>query len=496
MSHEYVRAPGPGQVHRAQAAYDPNQIYTLQSIEAIQNWVDHEANSMKYDLNDLRVIAKLQDTSVNAFKGFERMHSSAGQVDSQSANDCLIHSLLTAISPIFRKLDSSNKNIIAYNFRRIVLLTLLKNEPENNLPYGFTTETITDMKERIPSTNFLTDEEMKYLLNRYRFNVYIYGPARILPAKLPAKLPARNLQYSWRLIQSSQDNNSPLILLYNHGNIHFESIRNPKGDKYLFTLNDIASFQSIKDFIPQHIVNLHSKKSPCKFSKYDIIQHNQTQKIYMVYQIGFNEGNSNCKTLIVFELTPEVIALITTELAKNHSIANIINNVYDFATNIFNISDTINSYTSIKYANTPEILQNFIQSLTTSPSAAFPEASPIVLSESPSTVATAASHVNLTAATLAPPAATEASPAIPPAASSTETVSLTAQPLLQRSNTPAALSASSTQIIIAPTITSSATINLDGTVTITTANGSINYDITENRNTPLTFTVKQIIPSK
>jgi hypothetical protein len=104
--------------------------------------------------------------------------------------------------------------------------------------------------------------------------------------------------------------------------------------------------------------------------------------------------------------------------------------------------------------------------------------------------------VNLTAATLAPPAATEASPAIPPAASSTETVSLTAQPLLQRSNTPAALSASSTQIIIAPTITSSATINLDGTVTITTANGSINYDITENRNTPLTFTVKQIIPSK
>ena len=87
------------------------------------------------------------------------------------------------------------------------------------------------------------------------------------------------------------------------------------------------------------------------------------------------------------------------------------------------------------------------------------------------------------------PAALLVDPAVPPAVPPA-----VAQSLVNRQTTPAA---SSTQISIAqqPTIYK-ATLNNDGSVKIYNTDGNeVNYNITENRNTPLTFTVKQIIPS-
>ena len=490
MSHEYVRAPGSGQVHRAQAAYDPNQIYTLQSIEAIQNWVDHEANNMETN-HTLHSTYTLQN---NQFNGYERMYSSAGESDLKSANDCLIHSLLTAISSLFRKLSRDNRNQIAFAFRRVVFVELLNREG-NNTPYGFTSQTIIDMKDRLPSTNYLTDDEMKYLLNRYNFNVYIYGPAQSLHS------------YSWRLIQSSQDDNSPLILLYNSGNFHFESIRNPNGDQYLFTLDFISKFQSIKNFIPQHIVNLHSTKLPCNFSKFDIIQHNTTRKIYMVYNIVLNKNENKCEGIIVFELTREVLTQLINELNTTHAIGDIIDNLFlsmvGNINKIINILNTENLYKFIKHANNRnELIEYLVQLLKDHPINVSPAATAKPLTVSPAATTASSTALTSTKAPESPAAGDPKSPSTAPTSvleAPPAKTTYIAKPLVSPQKTPAASSESSTQMIIKkPTTIYKATLNNDGSVKIYNTDGNeLKYTVTATaENTPLTFTVTQIIPSK
>ena len=92
------------------------------------------------------------------------------------------------------------------------------------------------------------------------------------------------------------------------------------------------------------------------------------------------------------------------------------------------------------------------------------------------------------------PAALLVDPTVPPVGNTS-----IPQSLVNPINTPSASSelSLSTQIINQkPTTIYKATLNPNGTVKIYNTDGNeVNYDITENRNTPLTFTVKQIMPS-
>jgi hypothetical protein len=186
---------------------------------------------------------------------------------------------------------------------------------------------------------------------------------------------------------------------------------------------------------------------------------------YIMFSDAYQAGSP---WTLIFGNNGPVIILYNP--GRNHYEALYINNKYMYFQSMLELPQGLQ-----ELSNESNLFRDFIDNLAAGP-LALPAGGPAATS----------------ASSIAPPVAPKA-PLADTASSSTETVSLTAQSL-QRSNTPAA---SYTQISIAqqPTIYK-ATLNNDGSVKIYNTDGNeVNYDITENRNTPLTFTVKQIIPS-
>ena len=255
---------------------EDEQLIQAFSYDAIERWVSVKANSMERREGATRTVKQLQSDqlpkeSKDLFAGFERMVSSGNQ------NDCLIHSLLTSLSPTFRTLEKADKDSIASNFRREVLWSLLNKEKED-LPYRFTKKQMEEMLVETKSTGFLSDLHLRYLVNKYTFNVFFYelGAPRTDP---------------WHLLMPYEGSEAaPLILLYNPGQGHFEAVRDPKSDQYEFDLTLLKSFRDTSVFTDQAAVNKERGLQRCPFILWDVIKKKGTDELFVVVDQEEQDG--------------------------------------------------------------------------------------------------------------------------------------------------------------------------------------------------------------
>jgi len=240
----------------------------------LESWISEKAKNMEKN-GETKAVKELQadelpKDSNDAFTGFERMVSSGNQ------NDCLIHSLLTSLSPTFRTLKKADKDSLASTFRRELFLDLL-NKAKENPPYRFTKEQMAEMISEAKSTGFLSDLHLRYLANQYTFNVFFYelGAPRTDP---------------WHLLMPYEGSETaPLILLYNPGRGHFEAVRDPK-DNYIFELALLKPFRSTSVSTNQAAVNKEKGLQRCPFIVWDVIKKKGTEDLFVVVDQEEQDG--------------------------------------------------------------------------------------------------------------------------------------------------------------------------------------------------------------
>jgi hypothetical protein len=255
---------------------EDEQLIQASSHDAIERWVSVKANSMEKREGATRTVKELQSyqlpkESKDLFTGFERM------VSSPNKNDCLIHSLLTSLSATFRTLEKADKDSIASSFRREVLSSLL-NKAKEDLPYRFTKRQMEEMLAETKSSGFLSDLHLRYLVNKYTFNVFFYelGAPRTDP---------------WHLLMPYEGSETaPLILLYNPGQGHFEAVRDPKSEQYEFDLTLLKSFRDTSVFTDQGVVDRERGLQRCPFILWDVIKKKDTGELFVVVDQEEQDG--------------------------------------------------------------------------------------------------------------------------------------------------------------------------------------------------------------
>lgn len=107
---------GSGDVGAAKSFHDIEKYVKDESIRLKLN-MGLEANNttVNTELSSVDEPLPMKDEVSNDYQIIQ---------SSGNENDCLVHSLLTALSPTFRTLDVNGKNTIASNFRRGILVAL------------------------------------------------------------------------------------------------------------------------------------------------------------------------------------------------------------------------------------------------------------------------------------------------------------------------------------------------------------------------------------
>ena len=141
--------------------------------------------------------------SVFQYTGGVRMSSSG------ASNDCLIHSFLTSVSSSFRRLPSNDKDTVASFFRRKIYVHLLPKQTEED-------------KNRITGNDFLIDDDVLYLSKIYNVQILVFeGEKKGMKACTSIHFQSQGKQ---------------IYMLWNHDNLHFESVRDAV-DGYAIKLN-------------------------------------------------------------------------------------------------------------------------------------------------------------------------------------------------------------------------------------------------------------------
>ena len=159
-------------------------------------------------------------------------------VTSGDNNNCLIHSFLMATSPLFRRLETNNRQVIARLFRSkyfaITILDSLNDQAIINAAGALKDgETIKTQKEnirkRLNSKEFLTDVELTILANYFNMHIIVLCPSGIVGQK------------NTKLQVFGEPNNSDdTIFIQNQdGNTHFQGVSIKKEDgNDIFVLNE------------------------------------------------------------------------------------------------------------------------------------------------------------------------------------------------------------------------------------------------------------------
>jgi len=205
--------------------------YTLDAVDSlfkqninytdIDKWVLRKTGQMlKNGITEIK-----RDLSVNEkpLKDTDTFNDYKVAKTSANRNDCLIHAFLTGVSPVFRRLEQNNKDIVASYFRRIILLWLVLHEP-------IETPTIKKMKNELRESVALQDDVIDYLAEKFKINIY-YGFRR-------------DGIFIWILAQPPID--TPFIMIINPGAYHYETVCSPTNE-YIF------DYDLIKDKIEQNV---------------------------------------------------------------------------------------------------------------------------------------------------------------------------------------------------------------------------------------------------
>jgi hypothetical protein len=238
-----------------------NAVLDGNNIDAIETWVEAKRLEFKIPLIEeniaTKVLEKLDEETIgdffkDTFNGFERM------VSSSYKNDCLIHSLLNALSPTFRKINLNNnedtdKNKIASYFRRTILPIIYNNQitGSNN-----TKATKLRIQSELKKNGALDIDVAGVFSEKYNVNIFLkdrdntINPGKnaiwyLLTPKAIVKKNATNKERTTAglLAQTS----APVILLYNPGKNHFEAIRDPTNNTYIFEYNLIQDWYAIEE---------------------------------------------------------------------------------------------------------------------------------------------------------------------------------------------------------------------------------------------------------
>ena len=176
------------------------------AIESINSWVSNfiQSNNIVQNETDIiDVIRKLNYTDdVLGVNNWEVIKTSG------NINDCMVHTILTASSPIFRKLNAEDKNIVASAFRRTELTKI----PGINIGV-------------LKNNEFLRNEDLTLILQYYNISALIFLP----------KQPGRSI-IELMNFAGAPPNRLTILIEYN-GIDHYSSVRKDNRQFIIFLKN-------------------------------------------------------------------------------------------------------------------------------------------------------------------------------------------------------------------------------------------------------------------
>jgi hypothetical protein len=277
-------------------AKQPSQIIN-KSFSQINEWVE------KYNKSNKLVCYAVKETIDSAVTDYNFSINSINYTkmfSSGSNSDCMIHSLLTASSPSFRKIISQHdKDKLATYFRKNVFY-------QDSIKRNIDTNPMNEIERKVKNWKgkFLCFTPGIYL-EAYQLGLFsdIY--------KFVVLINELNLTYN---IISDNAEKEIGIFMANTGGGHFESFRRTKKidnkDPYIFTRDELLEIQSSMVNPAQREIS----SNRCKFKNYDIIEHNRTKEKFVVINLIFPDQKPN-------ETYVSCSSIITVPLLKNdHSI--------------------------------------------------------------------------------------------------------------------------------------------------------------------------------
>jgi hypothetical protein len=234
---------------------------------------------------------------------YERMFSSGND------NDCLIHSILTAVSKSFRTLTKDDKDKIASYFRRTILVDIfnaIKTKKAAEKP-GDDLKKLNDSIKELNEDVFLDDFVAGQFGERYKLGILIRD--RTDPIT------------KWNL---TGYDNSQYIMIHNPGKNHFEAIRYNKTNenKYLFDIKELDTYFNLKN---------HNK---CEINGDPIIQGNVvlntvTTELYSVVEVTTVSNSCSQINVIPYETT-HTKAILEGIAKTKPPVINILPNIADY----------------------------------------------------------------------------------------------------------------------------------------------------------------------
>jgi hypothetical protein len=226
---------------------------------------------------NLTVNDKLLDIDFpNGTTNYQRMKTSGND------NNCLIHAILTALSPSFRTLTKEGKDPIASYFRQKVLSDIFTEIRDGRSEKREISAMITDLQSTINlDTTVLGEFGIKY-------NIAVLVRDRGVQ-------PGHGLNLSWNY-EGNYRPGIEYIMIYNPGKNHYEAIRYLPENTYIFKSNPII------DEWHEKLKKQETTKLQCKIDGNDVengfvIQYDK--KLYSVIDVENNRDNTSCGYIYV-----------------------------------------------------------------------------------------------------------------------------------------------------------------------------------------------------
>ena len=292
-------------------AKQPSQI-SDKSFNEINEWVKKYITKNKISCNPVKETIKHAVTdynfSINSIN-YTKMFSSG------SNSDCMIHSLLTASSPSFRKIKSQgDKDTLATYFRKNVFY-------QDSIKHNIDTNPMNEIERKVKNWKgkFLCFTPGIYL-ESYQLGSFsdIY--------KFVVLINELNLTYN---IISDNIEKKLGIFMANTGGGHFESFCRTKkidnNDPYIFTRDELLEIQSSMVNPAQREIS----SNRCTIKNYDIIEHKRKKEKFVVINLIFpdqkpNETYVSCSSIITVPLIKNDHSIISLdEISKIKKLDNI-----------------------------------------------------------------------------------------------------------------------------------------------------------------------------
>ena len=292
-------------------AKQPSEI-SNKSFSQINDWVKNynTKNKISCDPEKETIDPAVTDYnfSINSIN-YTKMFSSG------SNSDCMIHSLLTASSPSFRKIIlQRDKDKLATYFRKNVFY-------QDSIKHNIDTNPMNEIERKVKNWKgkFLCFTPGIYL-ESYQLGSFsdIY--------KFVVLINELNLTYN---IISDNIEKKLGIFMANIGGGHFESFRRTKkidnNDPYIFTRDELLEIQSSMVNPAQREIS----SNRCNFKNYDIIEHKRKKEKFVVINLIFPDQNPNqtyvsCSSIITVPLLKNDDSIISlAEISKIKKLDNI-----------------------------------------------------------------------------------------------------------------------------------------------------------------------------